>query len=174
MAPSSSSFMPPPTTPGGGAEGGGDGDDDEPQRPPSPSYKEKVADESDHEVVLLKVKCKFFTKKENNDPWADHGVNYLEFLKEKVPGEGMTVKRSRIVCRNSIGKAVMNAGLYANMSVQVAAGKAAPDGSTKKAGIIVNLHNAVEDNVRTITLIRMGREEDVDALKNLIEGNNGE
>ena len=25
----------------------------------------------------MAVKCKFFTKKEAADPWADHGVNHL-------------------------------------------------------------------------------------------------
>jgi hypothetical protein len=27
----------------------------------------------------MAVKCKFFTKKEAADPWADHGVNHLEW-----------------------------------------------------------------------------------------------
>ena len=115
------------------------------------------------------------------------------------PGEG-NIRRSRIVCRNSIGKAVMNAGLYAQMSVQVI-DKKSPDGSVKKTGIIVNLFNAVrvnalnflmttlpvskyfhvvklkrfflqvEDSVKQITLIRLGKEADVESLKNLFEKN---
>ena len=158
------SFLP-PSTPAGAT--GGD-DDDEPARPPSPSYQEKTRGVDDTEEALLKVKCKFFTKKDAKDPWADHGVNHLEFLREKEATEG--VKRARVVCRNSIGKAVMNAGLYANMSVQIV-DKKAPDGSAKKNGVIVNLFNAVEENCKTITLIRLGKEEDVLNLQKLFEDN---
>lgn len=80
------------------------------------------------------------------------------------------VMRARVVCRNSIGKAVMNAGLYANMTVQIT-DKKAPDGSSKKSGIIVNLFNALEDSAKTITLIRLGKEEDVLNLQKLFEDN---
>lgn len=93
-------------------------------------------------------------------------MNHLEFLKEKVAVDG--VKRARVVCRNSIGKAVMNAGVYANMGVQVVE-KKAPDGSVKKNGIIVQLFNAVEESAKTITLFRLGKEDDVVALKKLFE-----
>jgi len=156
----------PPAT-GGTPVGGGDGDDDdEPARPPSPSVAAKEKTEDDTEDTLLKVKCKFFTKKDAADAWGDHGVNHLEFLKEKVAVDG--VKRARVVCRNSIGKAVMNAGVYANMGVQVVE-KKAPDGSVKKNGIIVQLFNAVEESAKTITLFRLGKEDDVVALKKLFE-----
>ena len=161
------SFLPPATPAGANDEE----EDEEAQRPPSPSYQEKVKSDDDLEETLLKVKCKFFTKKDAKDPWADHGVNHLEFLREKNAGDGEGgVKRSRVVCRNSIGKAVMNAGLYANMSVQVV-DKKMPDGSTKKNGIIVNLFNAVEENSKTITLIRLGKEEVVLNLQKLFEDN---
>lgn len=158
------SFLP-PSTPAGAD---GDDEDEEAARPPSPSYQEKARNDDDHEEALLKVKCKFFTKKDATEPWADHGVNHLEFLREKEATEG--IKRSRVVCRNSIGKAVMNAGLYANMSVQIV-DKKAPDGSVKKNGVIVNLFNAVEENAKTITLIRLGKEEDVLNLQKLFEEN---
>lgn len=158
------SFLP-PNTPAGA---GDNEEEDEPARPPSPSFQAKEASEDDLEEALLKVKCKFFTKKDPKEQWADHGVNHLEFLREKVASEGP--KKSRIVCRNSIGKAVMNAGLYANMTVQIV-DKKMPDGSTKKNGIIVNLFNAVEESAKTITLIRLGKEEDVLSLQKLFEDN---
>jgi hypothetical protein len=59
----------------------------------------------------------------------------------------------------------MNAGLYANMSVQVV------EKNGKKNGVIVNLFNAVEDSAKTITLIRLGKEEDVLALQKPFEDN---
>ena len=49
--------------------------------------------------------------------WGDSGKNTLEFLEKEASSNG--VHRSRIVLRTSIGKAVLNAGLYKNMSVQV-------------------------------------------------------
>lgn len=161
---SAPSFLP-PSAPAGAD---GEDEDEEAARPPSPSYQEKARNDDDHEEALLKVKCKFFTKKDATEPWADHGVNHLEFLREKEATEG--IKRSRVVCRNSIGKAVMNAGLYANMTVKVVDRKA-PDGSVKKNGVIVNLFNAVEENAKTITLMRLGKEEDVLNLQKLFEEN---
>jgi hypothetical protein len=47
--------------------------------------------------------------------------------------------------------------------------KKAPDGSVKKNGIIVQLFNAVEESAKTITLFRLGKEDDVVALKKLFE-----
>jgi nuclear pore complex protein Nup50 len=92
-------------------------------------------------------------------------VNNLEFLKAKEAVGG--VRKCRVLIRNSIGKAVMNAGVYASMRVQ-ATEKKLPDGSTKQNGVIVNFFNAAEENEKTITLIRMPEAE---KLHKLLEEN---
>ena len=143
----------------------GEDDDEDVARPPSPSFKEKERGDEDDEECLLKAKVKFFTKKEAADAWGDRGVNNLEFLKAKAAVSG--VHKCRVLIRNSIGKAVMNAGVYASMRVQ-ATEKKLPDGSTKQNGIIVNFFNAAEENEKTITLIRMPEAE---KLHKLLEEN---
>ena len=147
------------------APAGGENDDEEEARPPSPSFKEKERGDEDDEECLLKAKVKFFTKKEAADAWGDRGVNNLEFLKAKEAVGG--VYKCRVLIRNSIGKAVMNAGVYASMRVQ-ATEKKLPDGSTKQNGVIVNFFNAAEENEKTITLIRMSEAE---KLHKLLEEN---
>ncbi len=151
----------PPSTPEGNE------DEDEEQRPPSPSFKEKERDENDTEECLMKCKVKFFTKKEATDPWGDHGVNHLELLREKVASDGKT-KKARIVCRNSIGKAVLNAGLYKGMSKPLVTEKKKPDGSMAKNGVILPLYNAAEEMVKKITMFRLGKPDDVEKLNRLI------
>ena len=143
------------------APAGGENDDEEEARPPSPSFKEKERGDEDDEECLLKAKVKFFTKKEAADAWGDRGVNNLEFLKAKEAVGG--VHKCRVLIRNSIGKAVMNAGVYASMRVQ-ATEKKLPDGSTKQNGVIVNFFNAAEENEKTITLIRMSEAENLHKL----------
>lgn len=145
------------TTP---AVGGGD-DEDEEARPSSPSFKEKERGDEDDEECLLKGKAKFFTKKEAADAWGDRGVNNLEFLKAKEAVGG--VRKCRVLIRNSIGKAVMNASVYASMKVNPTE-KKTPDGSMKQNGVIVNLFNAEEDNEKTTTLIRMPNAEQLHKL----------
>ena len=147
------------------APAGGEDDEEEEARPPSPSFKEKERSDEDDEECLLKAKAKFFTKKEAADAWGDRGVNNLEFLKAKEAVGG--VRKCRVLIRNSIGKAVMNAGVYASMRVQ-ATEKKLPDGSTKQNGVIVNFFNAAEENEKTITLIRMPEAE---KLHKLLEEN---
>ena len=147
------------------APAGGEDDEEEEARPPSPSFKEKERSDEDDEECLLKAKAKFFTKKEAADAWGDRGVNNLEFLKAKEAVGG--VHKCRVLIRNSIGKAVMNAGVYASMRVQ-ATEKKLPDGSTKQNGVIVNFFNAAEENEKTITLIRMPEAE---KLHKLLEEN---
>ena len=151
------------------AAGGGEDDDEEEQRPPSPSVKETERGEDDAEESLLKCECKYFAKAAVADAWGDRGKNTLEFLREKEASSN-GVHRSRIVLRTSIGKAVLNAGLYKNMSVQVTE-KKNPDGSMKKNGIIVQLFNAVEDSAKTIVLLRFAKEETVLQLQKLLEEN---
>jgi nuclear pore complex protein Nup50 len=151
------------------AAGGGEEDDEEEQRPPSPSVKETDRGEDDAEESLLKCECKYFAKAAVADAWGDRGKNTLEFLREKEASSN-GVHRSRIVLRTSIGKAVLNAGLYKNMSVQVTE-KKNPDGSMKKNGIIVQLFNAVEDSAKTIALLRFSKEETVLQLQKLLEEN---
>ena len=146
----------PPSTPEG------DEDDDEEKRPPSPSFKEKERTDDDTEECLMRCKVKFFTKKDPTDPWGDHGVNHMELLREKVASDGKT-RKVRIICRNSIGKAVLNAGLYKGMSVVVTE-KKKPDGSTVKNGVIANLFNAAEEMVKKTTMFRLGKPEDVEKL----------
>ena len=147
------------------APAGGEDDEEEEARPPSPSFKEKECSDEDDEECLLKAKAKFFTKKEAADAWGDRGVNNLEFMKAKEAVGG--VRKCRVLIRNSIGKAVMNAGVYASMRVQ-ATEKKLPDGSTKQNGVIVNFFNAAEENEKTITLIRMPEAE---KLQKLLEEN---
>ena len=65
--------------------------------------------------------------------------------------------------RNSIGKAVLNAGLYKGMSVVVTE-KKKPDGSQVKNGVIANLFNAAEEMVKKTTMFRLGKPEDVEKL----------
>ena len=151
------------------AAGGGEDDDEEEQRPPSPSVKETERGEDDAEESLLKCECKYFAKAAVADAWGDRGKNTLEFLREKEASSN-GVHRSRLVLRTSIGKAVLNAGLYKNMSVQVTE-KKNPDGSMKKNGIIVQLFNAVEDSAKTIVLLRFAKEETVLQLQKLLEEN---
>ena len=115
----------------------------------------------------MKCKVKFFTKKEATDPWGDHGVNHLELLREKVASDGKT-KKARIVCRNSIGKAVLNAGLYKGMSKPLVTEKKKPDGSMAKNGVILPLYNAAEEMVKKITMFRLGKPDDVEKLNRLI------
>ena len=146
----------PPSTPEG------DEDDDEEKRPPSPSFKEKERTDDDTEECLMRCKVKFFTKKDPTDPWGDHGVNHMELLREKVASDGKT-RKVRIICRNSIGKAVLNAGLYKGMSVVVTE-KKKPDGSQVKNGVIANLFNAAEEMVKKTTMFRLGKPEDVEKL----------
>jgi hypothetical protein len=146
----------PPSTPEG------DEDDDEEKRPPSPSFKEKERTDDDTEECLMRCKVKFFTKKDPTDPWGDHGVNHMELLREKDASDGKT-RKVRIICRNSIGKAVLNAGLYKGMSVVVTE-KKKPDGSQVKNGVIANLFNAAEEMVKKTTMFRLGKPEDVEKL----------
>jgi nuclear pore complex protein Nup50 len=144
---------------------GGDAEAEEEARPPSPSFKEKERGDEDDETCLLKAKAKFFTKKEVADAWGDRGVNNLEFLKAKRAVGGLF--KCRVLIRNTIGKAVMNAGVYAGLKVTPTT-KKLPDGSTKQNGVILNLFNAEEDNEKTMTLIRLP---DAEKLQGLLETN---
>ena len=150
------------------AAGGGEDDDEEEQRPPSPSFKETERGEDDAEESLLKVSASILPRRKRADAWGDRGKNNLEFLREKEAVGG--VHKCRVLIRNSIGKAVLNAGLYKNMRVQVTE-KKLPDGSTKKNGVIVQLFNAVEDSAKTIVLLRFAKEETVLQLQKLLEEN---
>jgi len=142
-------------------------DDDEEARPPSPSVAERERGEDDKEDALLKAPCKFFTK--NGDSWGDHGKNALEFLKEKEATNG--VRKARIVIRNSIGKAIVNAGVYANMTRKVQESKPKHGGAPTKNGIILTLFNAAEEEgppVKSITLIRLSEKNTLE-LERLLE-----
>ena len=152
----------------GGAKGEDEDDEDEPPRPSSPSYKANEATEDEHETVLLRVgKVKFHTKKDASEPnWADRGVNSFEFRREKSPGEG-GVNRCRVLMRNTIGKAVLNAGLYAKMSATLTE-KKNKDGSKTANGLMFTAFNAEEDNQKTLVYLRFGKESDAKELHKLI------
>ena len=166
---------------GGGLFGGGtapgagtaadDEDEDEPARPSSPSYQANEAVEDEKEVVLLRVgKVKFHTKKDAGDKnWADRGVNSFEFRREKAPSEG-DVKRCRLLMRNTIGKAVLNAGLYPKMSSQLTE-KKMKDGSAVQNGLIATVFNAEEENQKVMVYLRFGKESDAKELHKLISEN---
>ena len=142
-------------------------DDEEEARPPSPSVAERERGEDDKEDALLKAPCKFFTK--NGESWGDHGKNALEFLKEKEATNG--VRKARIVIRNSIGKAIVNAGVYANMTRKVQESKPKHGGAPTKNGIILTLFNAAEEEgppVKSITLIRLSEKNTLE-LERLLE-----
>jgi len=160
------------TAPGAGAAVVADDDDeDEPPRPSSPSYQANEAAEDEKEVVLLRVgKVKFHTKKDAGDKsWADRGVNSFEFRREKAPSEG-DVKRCRLLMRNTIGKAVLNAGLYPKMSSQLTE-KKMKDGSTVQNGLIATVFNAEEENQKVMVYLRFGKESDAKELHKLISEN---
>jgi len=177
--PAGSIFGTLPVAPGGGFGGLGGGnksenagedddDEDEPPRPSSPSYKPNEATEDEHETVLLRVgKVKFHVKKDASEPnWADRGVNSFEFRREKAPSEG-GVKRCRLLMRNTIGKAVLNAGLYAKMSSTLTE-KKNKDGSVVKNGLMFTAFNAEDDNAKTLVYLRFGKESDAKELHKLI------
>lgn len=181
----------PPAAPGGGlfgnlggvAPGGAaptaaaaaataeDEDEDEPPRPSSPSYQANEATEDDNETVLLRVgKVKFHTKKDAADKnWADRGVNSFEFRREKTSGADGK-HRCRVLMRNQIGKAVLNAGVYKGLSAQLTE-KKQKDGSTIKNGLIATLFNAEEENTKTMVYLRFGKESDAVELQKLIADN---
>ena len=146
-------------------------DRDEPARPSSPSYQANEAVEDEKEVVLLRVgKVKFHTKKDAGDKnWADRGVNSFEFRREKAPSEG-DVKRCRLLMRNTIGKAVLNAGLYPKMSSQLTE-KKMKDGSAVQNGLIATVFNAEEENQKVMVYLRFGKESDAKELHKLISEN---
>ena len=94
------------------------------------------------------------------------------FLTDDLNGMGGEIKakravgglfKCRVLIRNTIGKAVMNAGVYAGLKVTPTT-KKLPDGSTKQNGVILNLFNAEEDNEKTTTLIRMPNAEQLHKL----------
>jgi len=155
--------------PGGAVNAGGDDEDeDEPPRPSSPSYKADASTEDERETVLLRVgKVKFHTKKDAADKnWADRGVNSFEFRREKEPSEGGK-RKCRLLMRNTIGKAVLNAGLYANMSSQTTE-KKLKDGSVMKNGIMTTVFNAEEENQKVMVYMRFGKESDAVEAHKLI------
>lgn len=155
--------------PGGAVNAGGDDEDeDEPPRPSSPSYKADASTEDERETVLLRVgKVKFHTKKDASDTnWADRGVNSFEFRREKEPSEGGK-RKCRLLMRNTIGKAVLNAGLYANMSAQTTE-KKLKDGSVMKNGIMTTVFNAEEENQKVMVYLRFGKESDAVEAHKLI------
>lgn len=148
-----------------------DEDEDEPPRPSSPSYQANQATEDDNETVLLRVgKVKFHTKKDAADKnWADRGVNSFEFRREKASGADGK-HRCRVLMRNQIGKAVLNAGVYKGLSAQLTE-KKQKDGSTIKNGLIATLFNAEEENAKTMVYLRFGKESDAVELQKLIADN---
>jgi nuclear pore complex protein Nup50 len=162
----------------GGAFGGAstsavdDDEDDEPPRPSSPSYQANESTEDDQEHVVMRVnKVKLHTKKDASEPnWADRGVNSFEFRREKVASGDGGSKRCRLLMRNQIGKAVLNAALYAKMSAQLTE-KKMKDGSVVKNGVIVTLFNAEEDNSKVMVYLRFGKESDAKELHKLISEN---
>lgn len=148
-----------------------DEDEDEPPRPSSPSYQANQATEDENETVLLRVgKVKFHTKKDAADKnWADRGVNSFEFRREKASGADGK-HRCRVLMRNQIGKAVLNAGVYKGLSAQLTE-KKQKDGSTIKNGLIATLFNAEEENAKTMVYLRFGKESDAVELQKLIADN---
>ena len=69
-------------------------------------------------------------------------MNRLQFRREKEGAKGAC----RILMRTSIGKAVINANLYDNMSVTFAEQKDKKDGSMKRTGVILTIFNACENS----------------------------
>lgn len=146
--------------------------EDEPARPSSPSYAANEAVEDENEVVVMRVnKVKLHTKRDASEKqWADRGVNSFEFRREKSTSVDGGAKKCRLLMRNQIGKAVVNAALYAKMSAQLTE-KKEKDGSVTKNGVIVTLFNAAEDNARVMVYLRFGKESDAKALHALIAEN---
>ena len=90
-------------------------------------------------------------------------------MKEKEATNG--VRKARIVIRNSIGKAIVNAGVYANMTRKVQESKPKHGGAPTKNGIILTLFNAAEEEgppVKSITLIRLSEKNTLE-LERLLE-----
>lgn len=175
--PAGSLFGASASAPGGGFGGAStsaveDDDEDEPPRPSSPSYQANEATEDDTEHVVMRVnKVKLHTKKDASEPnWADRGVNSFEFRREKVASGDGGSKRCRLLMRNQIGKAVLNAALYAKMSAQLTE-KKMKDGSVVKNGVIVTLFNAEEENSKVMVYLRFGKESDAKELHKLIAEN---
>ena len=142
-------------------------DDEEPERPPSPSTAEATGEDDKEFVDMEKQKVKLYVKKEASEPWADRGVNRLQFRREKGDAKGAC----RILMRTSIGKAVVNAKLYDNMSVTFAEQKDKKDGSMKKTGVILTIFNACENSEKQIVLLKLGSQEAVEELHGLIVKN---
>ncbi len=142
-------------------------DDEEPERPPSPSTAEATGEDDKEFVDMEKQKVKLYVKKEASEPWADRGVNRLQFRREKGDAKGAC----RILMRTSIGKAVVNANLYDNMSVTFAEQKDKKDGSMKKTGVILTIFNACENSEKQIVLLKLGSQEAVEELHGLIVKN---
>ena len=143
------------------------GDDEEPERPPSPSTLETNNCEDEKEFVdMEKLKVKLYVKKNVADPWSDRGVNKLQFRREKE-GSGTC----RILMRTSIGKAVLNANMYENVSVSFAEQKDKRDGSIKKIGVILTIFNACENNEKQIIFLKLGSTDAVEELQRLIVKN---
>ena len=141
--------------------------DEEPERPPSPSTAEATGEDDNEFVDMEKQKVKLYVKKEASEPWADRGVNRLQFRREKEGAKGAC----RILMRTSIGKAVINANLYDNMSVTFAEQKDKKDGSMKKTGVILTIFNACENSEKQIVLLKLGSQEAVEELHGLIVKN---
>lgn len=141
--------------------------DEEPERPPSPSTVEATGEDDNEFVDMEKQKVKLYVKKEASEPWADRGVNRLQFRREKEGAKGAC----RILMRTSIGKAVINANLYDNMSVTFAEQKDKKDGSMKKTGVILTIFNACENSEKQIVLLKLGSQEAVEELHGLIVKN---
>jgi len=142
-------------------------DDEEPERPPSPSTAEATGEDDKEFVDMEKQKVKLYVKKEASEPWADRGVNRLQFRREKEGTKGAC----RILMRTSIGKAVINANLYDNMSVTFAEQKDKKDGSMKKTGVILTIFNACDNSEKQIVLLKLGSQEAVEELHGLIVKN---
>ena len=80
------------------------------------------------------------------------------------------MKRCRLLMRNTIGKAVLNAGLYPKMSSQLTE-KKMKDGSAVQNGLIATVFNAEEENQKVMVYLRFGKESDAKELHKLISEN---